>query len=395
MTSVDYDLVVIGGGIHGVGVAQAAAAGAQRPLLVEARALAIGTSSRSSKLIHGGLRYLESGQWQLVRESLAERNLLLDLAPKLVRLVPFFLPVYANSTRRPWQVRAGLAIYAALANLKREGLFQRVPRREWDTLDGLDARELEAVFRYHDGQTDDAALVRAVAASAAKLGAEIALETRIVAGRREGDAWVLELESPRGSRTVRTTCLVNAAGPWIDHVSGLLRPIPPRPRIELVAGTHVELEGTLERGIYYTEASDGRGVFHVPWKGRIMVGTTETPYRGKPEDLAPTDAELEYLLATFRRYFPGRETKLVASWAGARVLPFASSRAFDRPREVHFVFDEPRRPTFVAIYGGKLTGYRLTAEKTLQFLALSLEPRTPIARTRELPLEPVPSDTHA
>lgn len=384
----DYDLVVIGGGIHGVGVAQAGAAGAQRTLLIEQRALAAATSSRSSKLIHGGLRYLESGQWQLVRESLVERDLLLRLAPKLVELVPFLLPVYAGSQRRPWQVRAGLAIYAALASLKREGHFQRVPRREWDTLDGLETRELEAVFRYHDGRTDDAALVRAVARSAQLMGAELAIGTRLVAGRREGDAWVLELSGPSGERVVRATCLVNAAGPWIDQVSGLLRPIPPRPRVELVAGTHLELEGRLERGIYYTEASDGRGVFHIPWKGRVMVGTTETPYRGKPEDLAPTEPEIEYLLATHRRCFPGRDPRVLASWAGARVLPFASSRAFDRPREVHYGFDQPQRPSLVAIYGGKLTGYRLTAERTLQFLALTLPPRTPIARTSELPLEP-------
>ena len=119
-----------------------------------------------------------------------------------------------------------------------------------------------------------------------------------------------------------------------------------------------------------------------------MVGTTETPYRGKPAELAPTPAEVDYLLATSQRYFPARATKVLASWAGARVLPFASSRAFDRPREVHFVFDEPHRPSFVAIYGGKLTGYRLTAEKTLQFLLLSLPPRKPLAPTSEIPLEP-------
>ncbi|MBI5433729.1 MAG: FAD-dependent oxidoreductase [Planctomycetes bacterium] len=384
----DYDLVVIGGGIHGVGVAQASAAAGQRTLLVEERALAAGTSSRSSKLIHGGLRYLESGQWQLVRESLAERNLLLALAPKLVELVPFVLPIYADGQRRPWQIRAGLSIYAALANLKREALFQRLPRREWRELDGLEPNGLEAVFRYHDGRTDDAALVRAVARSAERLGAELAVGTRLVAGRREGESWVLDLASATGERSVRACCVVNAAGPWIDQVSGRLRPIPPRPRVELVAGTHVELDGTLQHGVYYTEASDGRGVFHVPWKGRVLVGTTETPYRGRPEELAPTDAEVEYLLATHRRHFPTRDPKLVASWAGARVLPFASSRSFDRPREVHFVFDTPQRPSFVAIYGGKLTGYRLTAEKALQFLALTLPPKSPIARTSELPLEP-------
>ncbi|MCE9595903.1 MAG: FAD-dependent oxidoreductase [Planctomycetes bacterium] len=384
----DFDLVVVGGGIHGVGVAQAAAAAGQRTLLLEERALAAGTSSRSSKLIHGGLRYLESGQWQLVRESLAERALLLQLAPKLVQLVPFFLPIYSGGRRRPWQIRAGLTLYATLGNLKREALFQRLPRREWNALDGLETRGLEAVFRYHDGQTDDAALVRAVAASARRLGATIEVGASLVAGRREDERWILDVRDARGERTLSANCVVNAAGPWVDEVSGRLRPIPPRPRVELVAGTHLELDGALERGIYYTEATDGRAVFHIPWKGHTLVGTTETPYRGKPADLKPTREEIDYLLATFARYFPSRTPKLLDSWAGARVLPFASSKAFDRPREVHFVFDTPQRPHFVAIYGGKLTGYRLTAEKALHFLALSLPTRAALAPTSEIPLEP-------
>ena len=154
----EFDLVVIGGGIQGAGVLQAAAAAGWRAALVEERALASGTSSRSSKLIHGGLRYLESRQFALVRESLAERRTLLAIAPGLVQLVPFHIPVYQRTQRRPWQIRAGLSLYALLGDLEPSVRFEKLPRRAWEALDGLATDGLQAVFRYQDGQTDDAAL---------------------------------------------------------------------------------------------------------------------------------------------------------------------------------------------------------------------------------------------
>ena len=164
--STAYDVVIIGGGIHGVGVAQAAAAAGHRVLLLEKTALASATSSRSSKLIHGGLRYLESAQFGLVRGSLRERTLLLQLAPDLVRRLPFHIPVYAGTTRRPFTIRAGLSLYALLGNLAPDCRFASLPRTDWPDLDGLATDGLQAVFRYYDAQTDDAALTRAVMASA-------------------------------------------------------------------------------------------------------------------------------------------------------------------------------------------------------------------------------------
>jgi len=133
-----YDVVVVGGGIHGVGVAQAAAAAGHSVLLMEKTDLACGTSSRSSKLIHGGLRYLESAQWRLVRESLRERRILLDIAPDLVRLVAFHLPIYRSTRRRPWQLRLGLCMYSALGGFDSSTRFRSLPRQEWSRLDGLE-----------------------------------------------------------------------------------------------------------------------------------------------------------------------------------------------------------------------------------------------------------------
>src|SRR6185436_2703518 len=169
----NYDLLIIGAGIHVVGVAQAAAAAGYSVLVLEKTALAAGTSSKSSKLIHGGLRYLETGQLRLVRESLREREILLRVAPELVHLVPFYIPVYRRTRRRPWQITVGLSLYAALGGFTSANRFARLARDEWAALDGLETRALQAVFRYHDAQTDDAALTRAVMRSAQSLGAEL------------------------------------------------------------------------------------------------------------------------------------------------------------------------------------------------------------------------------
>ena len=162
MSESSHDIVVIGGGIHGAGVVQAAAAAGYRTLLLEKEGLAHGTSSRSSKLIHGGLRYLETLQFSLVQESLGERAILLRIAPHLVRLIPFYVPVYRGTLRRPWQIRIGLSLYALLGGLRKESLFRSVPKDQWTDLDGLDPSGLQSIFQYWDAQTDDAELTRGV-----------------------------------------------------------------------------------------------------------------------------------------------------------------------------------------------------------------------------------------
>lgn len=383
------DVLVVGGGIHGAGVLQAAAAAGWSAVLVEERALASGTSSRSSKLIHGGLRYLESGQMALVRESLEERETLCRIAPELVKLVPFFVPIYRSTSRRPWKIRAGLSLYALLGNLQRDAWFARVPRREWDALDGLSKDGLQHVFRYNDGQTDDAALTRAVTASARELGARALVPARFERALRTDEGWRVELDLAGTPRTLETRALVNAAGPWVNFVRGRIEPRPAGFDVELVAGTHIELSSRLERGIYYTEAPrDRRAVFTMPWKGRTLVGTTETPWRGDPRAVAPTPAEIEYLLETFAHHFPHTRADVVASWAGLRVLPKGPGTAFDRPRETTLVQDDDRAPRMIAIYGGKLTGYRATAAKVIERLRPSLPERPARGDTSTLRLRP-------
>jgi glycerol-3-phosphate dehydrogenase len=388
MPAGEYDLVVIGGGIHGAGVAQAAAAVGQRVLLLEKRQPAAGTSSRSSKLIHGGLRYLETGQIGLVRESLRERELLLKLAPGLVHRVPFFIPVYRQTQRRPWQIRIGLSLYALLGGLTRNARFHSVPRRDWGCFMGLKTEDLQAVFQYFDAQTDDAALTRAVVKSAESLGAESQWPAEFVAAHRTENGFRVDYRHDGDERLCEATCLVNAAGPWINGVRERIFPPPPGIEVDLVQGAHIVLDRRLCDGVLYVESpQDGRAVFIMPWgENQSLVGTTETAFTGRPDDVQALPEEIAYLEGTLRHYFPACDAATVGQFAGLRVLPHGEGSAFRRTRETILVTDDDPRPRYVAIYGGKLTGYRATAEKVLQRLRRSLPARSRIASTRELPL---------
>ncbi|HJX19096.1 MAG TPA: FAD-dependent oxidoreductase [Acidiferrobacterales bacterium] len=383
-----YDLLVVGAGIHGAGAAQAAAAAGFSVLVLEQAGIASATSCRSSKLIHGGLRYLESGQFNLVRENLRERDILLRIAPHLVRLVPFHIPVYRHTARRPWQIRAGLSLYAMLGNLRRPAWFAALPRAQWDTLDGLATENLQAVFRYQDAQTDDAALTQAVMRSAQSLGAELVVPGEFLAAQRTTHGYAVRYRTPQGEAESRCSALVNATGPWVNTVLARITPRVPPSAIELVQGTHIVLDGALQHGVYYTEAEDGRAVLVMPWRSMTLVGTTETRFSGDPAQVRPQTAEVEYLLRTFRRYFPERDVQVRDQFAGLRVLPLAEGAAFHRKRETLFPTDAPQQPRLVSICGGKLTGYRATAQKALALLAPALPARTRRGDTRTLPLGP-------
>ncbi|HZF17158.1 MAG TPA: FAD-dependent oxidoreductase [Steroidobacteraceae bacterium] len=390
-----YDVVVVGGGIHGVGVAQAAAAAGHSVLLLEKSDLANGTSSRSSKLIHGGLRYLESAQWRLVRESLRERRILLDIAPELVHLVAFHLPVYRSTRRRPWQLRLGLTMYAALGGFDRTTRFGSLPRSEWHRLDGLETEGLGTVLRYCDGQTDDALLTRSVMASAQKLGAELALPATFVDAQLIDEGVDVRCTHRGRPEHLRARVLVNAAGPWANTVATRISPTAVLPAVELMQGTHLIVPGELAQGIYYVESPrDGRAVFVMPWYGQILIGTTETRYRGNPDQVAPLAAERHYLLSILRRYFPGLLHSAIAAnhqaFAGLRVLPVGKGHAFHRSRETLLIADRNSRPRSVSIYGGKLTGWRATAEHVMHRIAGSLPDRKARADTTRLRIDPCP-----
>jgi glycerol-3-phosphate dehydrogenase len=385
----EYDVVIVGGGIHGAGVLQAAVAAGHSALLIERSGLASGTSSRSSKLIHGGLRYLESGQFALVRESLRERAIHLRIAKELVELKPFFIPVYRDTRRRPWQLKLGLWAYALLGGFDAATRFGTVPRSEWASLDGLKTEGLEAVIRYHDAQTDDAVLTRAVVQSALALGAELAMPATFTrATLTDGGVRIAY-----GHADSRLECsakvLVNAAGPWAPHVAHAITPAISVPDVDLVQGTHIVVPFALTAGIYYVESpNDGRAVFMMPWRGATMIGTTETPYRGEPDQVHPLPEEEEYLLAVARHYFPAFQhltrEHITQRFAGLRVLPAARQAAFDRSRETIFSTDREPNPRVLGIYGGKLTGWRAAAAHVLERISPSLSAKPKRAATDQM-----------
>ena len=316
-----YDVVVAGGGIHGVGIAQAAAAAGFSVLLLEQSALAAGSSSRSSKLIHGGLRYLESGQLRLVHESLRERALLLRLAPELVHLQKFY---HSAVRAQPPQVLAAahwtFAVRAA-GRPRLDALISAPCRAaEWGSLDGLDLHGLRQVFWYHDAQTDDALLTGAVMRSAQSLGAELAMPARFTGATLTDDGVQVRYEQAMArSRMCARACWSTPRVPGPTSLARTITPAISVPALELVQGTHLLLDGPPRRGVYYLESPrDGRAIFVMPFRGQLMVGTTEVRFHGDPSTVAPGPHEVHYLLGVLRHYFP-RFRDAAASAAARRV----------------------------------------------------------------------------
>ena len=390
MATYDCDVLVIGGGIHGVGVAQAAAAAGYEVILLEQSDLASGTSSRSSKLIHGGLRYLESAQFSLVKESLHERELLLKLAPTLVKRQKFFIPIYPETSRRPWIMRLGLGFYALLSGMGEYAWFRSVPKTEWEALDGLKTDRLQQVFQYWDAQTDDALLTQAVMHSAQRLGAHLLCPARFLAAKITQDGCLVSYTLNEQTKQCKCLTVVNAAGPWARKVAKRFTPPIPDIPVDNVQGAHLEFPGKVEKGCYYMEApQDKRAVFVMPWKnGTTLVGTTEHRYTGDPGVVVPLPEEREYLIEVYQHYFPSRSKDIINEWAGLRVLPAAGGAAFGRARETQLPVDNETSPRVLSIFGGKLTGYRATAQQVMHRLQRTLPKKEPVARTTEIPLRP-------
>jgi len=386
-----YDLVVIGAGIQGAGVAQAAAAAGYTVLVLEQSSPAAGTSSKSSKLIHGGLRYLESSQFGLVRESLRERALLLKLAPDLVKLKPLHIPVYKDAKRHPLTIRAGLSLYSMLSGFDANAMFRSLPSSQWGDLEGLKQDKLQAVFRYYEAQTDDAALTRAVLHSAMELGAECEIPGHFVRAHVNSQSCLVEYESEFGFKTASCRVLINCAGPWASDVISRVEPDMYLPKVDLVQGSHLILPPLLKNYFYLEAPQDKRAVFVLPWQGRLMVGTTEKIHYGAPEDAQCSIEERDYLLEVLLHYFPDLSIDLnqVDSFTGLRVLPRSDKSAFSRTREVLFEVDNEACPRLLSVMGGKLTTYRATALAALARIKSSLPVKERIADTSRIPLSPV------
>jgi glycerol-3-phosphate dehydrogenase len=365
-----YDLAVIGAGIHGAAVANAAATRGHKVVVLEQYPeAACGTSSKSSKLIHGGLRYLESGQFRLVRECLVERRRLLEEQPDLVTLAPFHIPVFRHGRRSAWVIAAGLGLYTLLGG----GGFRRIARKDWPGLDGLTTHGLTAVFRYWDAQTDDKRLTERIIGNAESRGARVCYGATFTSARCAAAGCNIVFEAADGTDSVSADAIVNAAGPWANRVLQAISPAVSSLDIELVQGTHIIVPGTLQRGIYYLESPlDQRAVFVMPWQGNTMIGTTETPYSGDPAGVTPLETEIEYLLQTRNHYFekPIARADVIDCFAGLRVLPTRGGDPFHRSRDT-LLHRDAHLPNLVTIYGGKLTSHHATAMRVIRQLGLS------------------------
>jgi glycerol-3-phosphate dehydrogenase len=397
-----FDVLVIGGGITGAGIALDAATRGLSVALVEKDDFAAGTSGRSSRLVHGGLRYLEHGDVGLVRESLRERGTLYRLAPHLVRPVPMYM--LAESRRRRLTYRAGLTAYEALAAGRNIGYHQGVSAEQVAAaIPGLEGRTRGV--RYFECQTDDARLTIEVARAAYAAGAQLANHARVTAllgaGRVAGAAVTDELTGQRFE--VRARAVVNAAGIWAGEVAALAGKAAGHGAAGLAAGRGGAGAGislSPSKGVHLVfapgavrttaamvaPAADGRYVFIVPWEDRVYAGTTDTPYDGDLDHPAVTDADRDYILSAVTPLFPGVTGRdVVASWAGLRPLLGADggdARTADLSRK-HAIFDEP--PGLFTITGGKLTTYRAMAQDLVDRVAAALGNTAP-CRTRDIPL---------
>jgi len=390
-----YDVTVIGGGIHGAGVAQAAAAAGFSVLLLEKNSWGSGTSCKSSKLIHGGLRYLQSGQLGLVRESIREREILLNIAPELVRRNKFYIPLYKDSHYKSWQLRIGLSLYALFGLNQEACRFSRLTAQQCQQLAGLKSDGLQQVFCYPDAQTDDRLLTRAVIESAQSLGAQALAPSTLLSAKHVGGGYLLRHHWQGEEHETLSRVVINAGGPWVNHVNALVTPIPATTQVDLVQGTHLILSGQLSEQCFYLEApQDQRAIFVMPWYGNTLLGTTETLFTGDPDRVEPLPSEQDYLLEVLRHYFPNFDTQIIDAFAGLRVLPKQSSSAFRRSRETQLICDQRKSAQWISVYGGKLTGYRATAEKVVKLIQQSIGRRKKVADTRYLPLTLSTGSTH-
>jgi len=301
------------------------------------------------------------------------------------------IPVYKDAKRHPLTIRTGLCLYSLLSGFNSNAMFRSLPPSQWGDFEGLKQDNLQAIFRYHEAQTDDAALTRAVLHSAMELGAECEIPGRFVKAQINAQSCLVEFESEFGFKTASCRVLINCAGPWASDVISRVEPDMYLPKVDLVKGSHLILPPLLKNYFYLEAPQDKRAVFALPWQGRLMVGTTEKVHYSAPEDAQCSVEERDYLLEVLLHYFPDLPIDLnqVDSFAGLRVLPRSDQNAFSRTREVLFEVDDETCPRMLSIMGGKLTTYRSTALMALAKVKKSLPVKEKIADTSQIPLSPV------
>ena len=397
----NYDLVIIGGGINGCALARLAAVNGFSVALLEKNDFGSGVTSRSTRLIHGGLRYLESGRIGLVKESLNARRALLREYPGQVKLQAFLIPIYKSDSRRPFYISIGLHIYKWLAGDPEFGDFQRLSAQEISALaPALDTRDLLAGFLYRDCQAVyPERLSLEMALQAEEAGAEIHNHARV-------DGFLIESRRVEGVRvagldrgpTLRARLVINATGPWVDKVRPALPDSTRKPLVTRLNGAHIVVRpfaGASSSAVYHEARSDRRPFFVIPWRGLSLIGTTETPFNGDPDRVTPAEREIAYLLEEANGLFPGahltRESVLYA-YAGSRPLLHGRGGSMNSASRDHSIYDHEKEEGLkglLTLLGGKLTTAPSFAREVLTLASKKLGAPPPRQSTTAVSLQRV------
>jgi glycerol-3-phosphate dehydrogenase len=380
-----FDVVIIGAGINGAGIARDAAMRGLKVLLVEKGELGCGTTTASTRLIHGGLRYLEHFEFGLVRESLREREILLRIAPQFVKALPIAIPIYKQGKRGRLTIRAGMILYDLFSWGKSLPSHRMLSRAETlERLPGLNPDGLVGSALYYDAQVEfPERLVAANVQSAQEFSAEVLTHTRVTSfavedGKVSGVGFN---EQFVGARTV-----INAAGPWIDLVLERA-PIESPKLIGGTKGSHLivpPFPTAPSNAIYLEARSDGRPIFIIPWNKLYLIGTTDVRFEGNPDDVRCEPWEIDYLLAETNLALPNAgltPDSIVDTYSGVRPLPVTSDKNEESITRKHFIREHPRLPNLLSIVGGKLTTYRSLAEECVDLIFRKLGKDSPPCRT--------------
>jgi glycerol-3-phosphate dehydrogenase len=376
-----FDLVVIGGGVNGCGIARDAAGRGYSVLLAEKGDLAGGTSSASTKLIHGGLRYLEFYEFALVREALKEREVLWAMAPHIIWPLRFVLPESADS-RPAWLLRLGLFLYDHIGGRKRLPPTRALDLRR-DPAGAPLKSSMTKGFEYSDCWVMDSRLVVLNARDAAARGAQIHTHTEVEHLARQDGGFVVTLKNAAGERQVRARMVVNAAGPWVDHVLNRVAGELPRHHVRLVQGSHIVVRKLYDHDrCYIFQNRDGRVIFAIPYENDFtLIGTTDRDYTGDPANVAISAEERTYLCAVASEYFRKAVTDDQIVWCYSGVRPLfddGASKAQETTREYVLRLEgDAETGALLNVFGGKITTYRHLSERALEKIESVLGARGP------------------
>ncbi len=370
-----YDIVIVGGGINGVGIARDAAGRGLSVFLAEKGDLASGTSSAATKLIHGGLRYLEQYEFGLVREALREREVLWRLAPHIIHPLRLVLP-HHRGLRPSWLIRLGLFLYDYIGGRRKLPASKSINLKEHEAGQVL-KKKFEKGFEFSDCWVNDARLVVLNALDAQNNGAEIRVGTEVVSARKENEAWRVQVKDCGNQQVsdIRGRILVNAAGPWVgDFLNGAVGSNS-RGQVRLVKGSHIVVKKLFDHDkAYFFQNEDQRVMFAIPYENDFtLIGTTDVEYIGEPGEVKISQDEIEYLCSAASEYFEKAVVPGDVHWSYSGVRPLYDDGDAN-PQEVtrDFVLDvdgKKGEPVLLNIFGGKLTTYRYLAEKVLEKLA--------------------------